>query len=71
MDDAIAKAYGPRKLGYYATRAKIAAAIGDKAAEKKSLEDLLAHYEKLEATHKRDKNNREHADTARARLRKL
>jgi tetratricopeptide (TPR) repeat protein len=71
MDDAIAKAYGPRKLGYYATRAKIAAALGDKAGEKKALQELIAHYEKLEATHKREKSNREKVDAARARLRKL
>lgn len=44
---ALEKAYGPRKIGIYRTRADIYAAKGDKAGARKTLEDAIAYAKSL------------------------
>jgi tetratricopeptide (TPR) repeat protein len=46
-DRALAMAYGPRKIGFFRTRAEIYDAKGDFAAEKKTLRDAIAYAESL------------------------
>jgi hypothetical protein len=46
-DKALALAYGPRKARLYGMRADIAAAAGDKAAEKSFREQAVKQYESL------------------------
>jgi len=44
---ALAKAYGPRKIGIYRGKAETFAAKGDKAAARKTLEEAIAYAEAL------------------------
>jgi tetratricopeptide (TPR) repeat protein len=46
-DRALAKAYGPRKIGIYRTRADIYAGKGDKAAARKTVEEAIAYAKSL------------------------
>jgi tetratricopeptide (TPR) repeat protein len=46
-DRALAKAYGPRKIGIYRGKAEACAAKGDKAAARKTLEEAIAYAEAL------------------------
>jgi tetratricopeptide (TPR) repeat protein len=46
-DQALAKAYGPRKIGIYGTRADIYAGKGDKAAARKTVEEAIAYAKSL------------------------
>jgi tetratricopeptide (TPR) repeat protein len=46
-DRALAKAYGPRKLGIYSTRADIFSGKGDAAAARRTLEEAIAFAEAL------------------------
>ncbi len=46
-DRALAKAYGPRKIGIYATRADIFVGKGDKAGARRVMEEALAYAESL------------------------
>ena len=46
-DRALAKAYGPRRLGILRTRAKIQAEQGAKAAARATLENAVAEFEAL------------------------
>ncbi len=46
-DRAMAKAYGPRKLGLYSARADIYAGKGDKAAARRTLEEAIAYGQAL------------------------
>jgi tetratricopeptide (TPR) repeat protein len=46
-DRALAKAYGPRKLGIYSTRADIFSGKGDREAARRTLEEALAYAEAL------------------------
>lgn len=48
-DRALAKAYGPRRLGILRTRAKIQADIGDRAAARATLESAIAEAHALPA----------------------
>ena len=48
-DRALAKAYGPRKIGILQTRADIFAARGDAAAARRTLEETLRYAEELPA----------------------
>jgi tetratricopeptide (TPR) repeat protein len=54
-DRALAKAYGPRKIGILQTRADIYAGKGDPAAAKKTLEETLAYAEGLPAGQRSEK----------------
>jgi len=47
-DLALARAYGPRKLRIYATRAEVQAAAGDTTAARATLEGGIAYGEALE-----------------------
>jgi tetratricopeptide (TPR) repeat protein len=44
---ALAKAYGPRKLGIYSTRADIFSGKGDRVAARRTLEEAIAYAEAL------------------------
>ncbi len=46
-ESALRKAYGPRKIGIYRTRADIFAAKGDKAAARKTIEEAIAYAKSL------------------------
>jgi tetratricopeptide (TPR) repeat protein len=46
-DRALAKAYGPRKLGLYSTRADILSGKGDREAARRSLEEAIAYANAL------------------------
>ena len=46
-DRALAKAYGPRKLNIFQARIEIYEGMGDRAAEKKTLEEAIAYAESL------------------------
>jgi hypothetical protein len=46
-DRALAKAYGPRKLGMFQVRSDIYLGRGDKTAAKRTLEDAVAYAEAL------------------------
>src|SRR5262249_42728623 len=54
-DRALAKAYGPRKIGILQTRAEIYAGKGDPAAAKRTLEETLAYAEGLPAGQRSEK----------------
>ena len=54
-DRALAKAYGPRKLGILQTRADIYAARGDAAAARKTMEETLRYAEALPSGQRSDK----------------
>jgi len=46
-DRALAKAYGPRKLGIYSTRADIFSGRGDREAARRTLEEAIAYADSL------------------------
>jgi tetratricopeptide (TPR) repeat protein len=46
-DRALAKAYGPRKLGIYSTRADIFSGKGDREAARRTLEEAIAYADAL------------------------
>lgn len=46
-DRALAKAYGPRKIGIYRTRIDIYAAKGDKAGARKTVEEAIAYAKSM------------------------
>ncbi len=46
-DRALAKAYGPRKLGIYSTRADIFSGRGDREAARRTLEEAIAYADAL------------------------
>jgi hypothetical protein len=46
-DRALAKAYGPRKLGIYSTRADIFSGKGDQEAARRTLEEAIAYADAL------------------------
>ena len=46
-DRALARAYGPRKLGFYSTRADILGGKGDPQAARRTLEEALAYADSL------------------------
>ena len=46
-DRALAKAYGPRKLGIYSTRADIFSGKGDREAARRTLEEAIAYAEAM------------------------
>lgn len=48
-DRALAKAYGPRKLGIYSTRADIFSGKGDREAARRTLEEAIAYADALPA----------------------
>jgi tetratricopeptide (TPR) repeat protein len=48
-DRALAKVYGPRKLGVYSTRADLLSGKGDTAAARRTLEEALAYADSLPA----------------------
>src|SRR5262249_32597364 len=54
-DRALAKAYGPRKIGILQTRADIQAAKGDTAAARNTIEETLRYAEELPAGHRTEK----------------
>lgn len=54
-DRALAKAYGPRKIGILQTRADIYAGKGDSAAAKRTLEETLSYAEGLPAGQRSEK----------------
>ena len=55
IDRALAKAYGPRKVGYFGTRADILAAKGDTVAARETLEEAIRFAEALPAEQRSDK----------------
>lgn len=71
MADAVNKSYGPRKLRYLSTQADLMRALGDSAAEKQSLEALLAGYGALSPAQKKHPPTKDLADASRKRLEKL
>ncbi len=54
-DRALAKAYGPRKIGILQTRADIYAAKGDPAAARRTMEETLRYAEELPPGQRSDK----------------
>jgi tetratricopeptide (TPR) repeat protein len=54
-DRALAKAYGPRKIGILQTRADIHASKGDAAAARKTLEETVRYAEQLPAGQRSEK----------------
>jgi tetratricopeptide (TPR) repeat protein len=54
-DRALARAYGPRKIGILQTRADIYAAKGDPAAARKTMEETLLYAEELPPGQRSDK----------------
>lgn len=54
-DRALAKAYGPRKVGILQTRADIFAAKGDAEAARKTMEETVQYAESLPAGHRSDR----------------
>jgi tetratricopeptide (TPR) repeat protein len=54
-DRALAKAYGPRKIGIYRTRADIYAAKGDTAAAKATINEAIQYAESLPEGQKSDR----------------
>ena len=48
-DRAVAKAYGPRKIGILQTRADIYAGKGDAAAARRTMEEALRYAQELPA----------------------
>jgi len=55
-DRALAKAYGPRKVGILSTRADILAGKGDKAAARQALEEAIRFAESLPAEQRSDQS---------------
>jgi tetratricopeptide (TPR) repeat protein len=51
-DRAMAKVYGPRKLGVYSTRADLFAGRGDTTAARKTLEEAIEYAEALPPGHR-------------------
>lgn len=54
-DRALAKSYGPRKVGILQTRADIFAAKGDAEAARKTMEETVQYAESLPAGHRSDR----------------
>jgi predicted negative regulator of RcsB-dependent stress response len=54
-DRALAKAYGPRKVGILQTRADIFAARGDAEAARKTMEETVQYAESLPAGQRSDR----------------
>jgi tetratricopeptide (TPR) repeat protein len=54
-DDAMKKAYGPRKLGIYRTRADIYAAKGDKDSARRTMIEAIEYAKALPAEHRSDR----------------
>jgi tetratricopeptide (TPR) repeat protein len=54
-DRALAKAYGPRKLGILQTRAEIYAGRGDAEAARRTLEEAVGYAESLPAGQRSDR----------------
>jgi hypothetical protein len=54
-DRALAKAYGPRKIGILQTRADIYAAKGDPGAARRTMEETLHYAEGLPSGQRSDK----------------
>lgn len=52
---ALEKAYGPRKIGIYRTRADVYAAKGDKAGGRKTLEDAIRYAQSLPEPQRSDR----------------
>ena len=48
-DRAMAKVYGPRKLGVYSTRVDILSGKGDAAGARRTLEEAIAYADSLPA----------------------
>lgn len=71
LEDAVDKAYGPRKLGYLTTLAELRGRLGDPSGEREALEALLAVYGGLSDKQKGHRSNRERAEKARQRLASL
>jgi tetratricopeptide (TPR) repeat protein len=55
IDRALAKAYGPRKVGFFGTRADILAAKGDTPAARQTLEEGIRFAEALPAEQRSDR----------------
>jgi tetratricopeptide (TPR) repeat protein len=55
IDQALAKAYGPRKVGFFGTRADILAAKGDTAGARQTLEEGIRFAEALPAEQRSDR----------------
>ena len=68
---AVELSYGPRKLRYLALQARLFRTLGDAAAERRALEQLVRSYDSLDEPHRRHPAQRELVDEARARLRAL
>jgi hypothetical protein len=68
LEDAVSKAYGPRKLGYLSTLAELRRRLGDRAGQKKALESLITLYDGLSATQKKQRSNVKRAEQARQQL---
>jgi len=56
IDQALAKAYGPRKVGFFGTRADILAAKGDAAGARQTLEEGIRFAEALPAEQRSDRS---------------
>jgi hypothetical protein len=54
-DRALARAYGPRKIGILQTRADIYAAKGDAAAARRTMEETVRYAESLPAGQRSEK----------------
>jgi thioredoxin-like negative regulator of GroEL len=68
IEEAIAKSYGPRQLGYLETKARIARTIGDGARERAALEKLIAAYAELDDKQKQIPRHRKQHRDAKERL---
>ncbi|HHH31752.1 MAG TPA: thiol reductase thioredoxin, partial [Polyangiaceae bacterium] len=71
LEDAVSKAYGPRKLGYLATLAELRARLGDRSGQREALVALLALYDGLSASQRAQRANRKRAEQARRQLARL
>jgi tetratricopeptide (TPR) repeat protein len=69
LERALALSYGPRRLGYLATKAQLMRTLKDRAGEKAALEALVESYDELDEPLR--KRHRETAEKARARLGEL
>jgi len=56
IDQALAKSYGPRKVGFFGTRADILAAKGDAAGARQTLEEGIRFAEALPAEQRSDRS---------------
>jgi tetratricopeptide (TPR) repeat protein len=68
IDRAIELSYGPRQLRYFSERARLLAHLREAAAERATLERLLAAHDALPDKQRRHPRQRELADEARKRL---